>query len=444
MQGSAASTTYTWLATTCLMWHSKRMEIQRTITILLPDDSDLRATLVEFCSVQNAVSEVTFNGGKPLRAVELQRAVYAQVKGTLSSQMTITALRLVAGAYASAKRNYSRRVRAEATRKVHFEAKGWTYQPRHIKPVGVCQFERPAALFLVGERGRDADFRADGTLSVWTVAGRKRIGYTVPLALRPLFESAKEIDSVTVIERKGRLYGRVALTLDVPDPKGITPVGIDLNETNAVVAVDADGREFFQSGKATKVRNYRTMQATKRVQRKLAAKKAEGADTHGVRRVLKRLSGRRRRRTEDFARVTAKRLVAWAPADAVLVFEDLQIDQPYRDLTRGVALRRRLSRWQYGAIRAAMTNKAQVASVALAFVNPAYTSQNCSRCGLRGKRRRHTFTCPSCGHTQHADVNAATNIRNRYVQFRLDGAPSTVPEALPRGEGKLLPSSSGR
>ena len=108
------------------------------------------------------------------------------------------------------------------------------------------------------------------------------------------------------------------------NPAGIVPVGIDLNETNAVVAVDADGREFFQTGKATKVRNQRTMQTTKRVQRKLATKKAEGADTHGVRRVLKRLSGRRKRRTQDFAGVTAKRLIEWAPADAVLVFEDLR------------------------------------------------------------------------------------------------------------------------
>ena len=92
-----------------------------------------------------------------------------------------------------------------------------------IKPVGVCRFDRPVALFLVGERGRDADFRADGTLSIWTVAGRKHISYIVPTALRPLFESAKEIDSVTVIERKGKFYGRVALTLDAPEPKGSCP-----------------------------------------------------------------------------------------------------------------------------------------------------------------------------------------------------------------------------
>jgi IS605 OrfB family transposase len=416
------------------------MEIQRAITILLPDDADLRATVTAFCSIQNAVSEVAFNGGKPLRAVELQRVVSERVKGTLSSHMTITALRLVAGAYASAKRTHARRVQAEARRKAHCEAKGWTYKSRHIKPVGVCAFTSPVALFLVGERGRDADFRADGTLSIWTLAGRKHINYRIPPALRPLFDCAQELDSVTVIERKGRRYGRVTLTLEVREPHGVVPVGIDLNETNAVVAVDADGHEFFASGKATKVRNARTTQTTKRVQRTLATKKAEGKDTHGLRRVLKRLSGRRRRRTRDFACVVAKRLIEWAPADAVLVFEDLQIGQPYRELTRGLALRRRSSRWQHGAIGAALANKAQLAGLAIAHVNPAYTSQNCSLCGLRGKRRRHVFTCPSCGHTAHADVNAAVNIRHRYVQFRLDGALSTAPEALPQGEGKLAPN----
>ncbi|HEV2460747.1 MAG TPA: transposase [Ktedonobacterales bacterium] len=418
------------------------MQTQRTVTISLSNDADVRATLDTFRSVQNAVSETAFNDGKPLRAVELQRAIYEQVKGRLSSQMTITALRVVAGAYASAKRNYARRVRAEAMRKTRYEAKGWQYRPRAIKPVGLCRFECPMALFLVGNRGRDADFRTDGTLSIWTVAGRKRIRYTVPPALRPLFDTAQEIDSVTVIARKGRLYGRVALTMEAPEPKGIMPVGVDLNETNALVAVDADGREFFQSGKATKVRNYRTMQATKRVQRKLATKKAEETDTHGVRRVLKRLSGRRRRRTADFARVTAKRLVAWAPADAVLVFEDLHLMQPACGLTPGRALRRRLALWQHGAIRAAIDNKAQLAGIVIAVVNPAYTSQQCSRCGLLGVRKRHCFRCPHCGHAQHADVNAAINIRVRYVQSRLDGAPSVAPEALPRGEGKL-PLESG-
>jgi hypothetical protein len=108
----------------------------------------------------------------------------------------------------------------------------------------------------------------------------------------------------------------VALTLEAPAPTGVVPVGIDLNETNAVVAVDADRRELFMSGKATKVRNQSTMQTTKREQRKVATTKAKGKDTHSVRRVLKRLAGRRKRRTAVFARVAAKQLVQCAPADA--------------------------------------------------------------------------------------------------------------------------------
>jgi len=405
------------------------MDIQRTITIKLPDDADLRATLSAFRDVQNAVTGDAFNGGALVGAVDLQRQVYGRVKGTLNSQMTITALRLVVGAYASVARNRTRRLKAEQRRKKRFLAKGWTYKPCTIKPMGVCRFERMAAMFLVGVRGRDADFRKDGTLAIWTVAGRKRLPYTIIPDHKSLFDAATEINAVTVIERGGHLYGRVALTLDAPEPKGVEPVGIDLNETNALVAVDADGRELFISGLATKVRNRRTMQATRCVQKKVVAKKAEGKSGRSAQRVLKRLSGRRSRRTHDFARVTAKTLVAWVPKDAVLVFEDVQMQQPEKGVTGGVALRRRLSLWQHDAIRQATISKAEMAGTAIAYVNPAYTSKNCSRCGLRGVRTRHRFRCPHCGQVMHADVNAAINIRNRFVQSRLDGPPSVGPVA---------------
>jgi putative transposase len=398
---------------------SLSVRIQRTITILLADDADLRQTLSACQELQRTLSPICYNQGTPLGALALQRVAYHVVKGKVSAQMTCSAIRLVSAAYVAARSNGKPATRPFA-------------------------FRRKRALFLVGQRGRDADFRQDGTLSIWTVAGRKRIPYTVPAAVhQKTLSRAVEIDSLTLIERKGQLQGRVTVTLEAPDPKGVLPVGIDLNETNAVVAVDASGRELFISGRSVKIANQRTRKTRTRLQKKLAARKAETRDTRSVRRALKRLGRKQRNRNRDFARKTAKELVTWVPENAVLVFEELNLPQPEKRQTRGKALRRRLSEWQRLRIREAATCKAQEWGILVAAVDPAYTSQCCSRCGLKGSRRRHRFCCPHCGLELHADVNAAINIRNRYTALRCRGHPSVCLEALGKPLGKPLPFRGG-
>jgi putative transposase len=52
----------------------------------------------------------------------------------------------------------------------------------------------------------------------------------------------------------------------------------------------------------------------------------------------------------------------------------------------------------------------------LRLVQPAFTSQTCSACGLRDPESRpgcgRMFACTTCGHVEHADLNAARNIHN--------------------------------
>ncbi|MDE4909564.1 MULTISPECIES: zinc ribbon domain-containing protein [unclassified Methylobacterium] len=48
-----------------------------------------------------------------------------------------------------------------------------------------------------------------------------------------------------------------------------------------------------------------------------------------------------------------------------------------------------------------------------------FTSQTCAACGVvdAGSRDRESqarFNCISCGHTDHADINAAINIKRRW------------------------------
>src|SRR5260221_6155611 len=362
-----------------------RMDIKRSVTILLPDDSDLRATVAAFQGVQHSLAEAAYNGGKPLSAISLHHAMYSQVAGTLNSQMTCSAIRLTAGAYASAASN------------------GHDID----RPLA---FRRARALFLTGKRGRDADFRADGTLSIWTVAGRKRLSYTVPNAFKATLAAAQEIDSLSVIERDGRLLGRVTLTLEAPDPQGVHPVGVDLNETNAVVAVEPDGKTLFVGGKAVKVANKRTYKTRKRVQQQQqqqqqqqATRKAEHTDTRSVRRVLKRLGHKRCNRTRTFAQTAAKQLVAFAPRQAVLVFAALSVPQPRNGTMGSKTSRRRLSVWQRQLIRQWAESKAQEAGMLGAEVTPRHTSQKSSRWRRGGVLKRHSFTCPHDGDRAKAE-----------------------------------------
>lgn len=60
----------------------------------------------------------------------------------------------------------------------------------------------------------------------------------------------------------------------------------------------------------------------------------------------------------------------------------------------------------------------------LLLVNPAYTSQQCSRCGHTTRENRESqavFHCHQCGHTMNADTNAAINILRKGRQQLISG-----------------------
>jgi transposase len=53
--------------------------------------------------------------------------------------------------------------------------------------------------------------------------------------------------------------------------------------------------------------------------------------------------------------------------------------------------------------------KAESLGLSVKYVNPAYSSQECSLCGCLGVRQRHLFKC-SCGNQQHSDLNASRTL----------------------------------
>ena len=130
----------------------------------------------------------------------------------------------------------------------------------------------------------------------------------------------------------------------------------------------------------------------------------------------------------DFHHKTARALVA---SYDLLVVENLAIanmrppcqtsspdlDDPARSCAMGPAaktgLNRSISDAAWGQFVSILRAKAEDAGRTWIEVGPKHTSDRCEKCGYAAGENRVTqaaFTCQACGHTAHADEQAARNI----------------------------------
>jgi putative transposase len=93
---------------------------------------------------------------------------------------------------------------------------------------------------------------------------------------------------------------------------------------------------------------------------------------------------------------------------------------PVKSMTRSGRGKRGLNRsileQGWSAFESTLTYKLEERGGTLVKVNPAFTSQECSTCGVIDKASRESqarFACRSCGFAIHADTNAAVNILRR-------------------------------
>ena len=80
-----------------------------------------------------------------------------------------------------------------------------------------------------------------------------------------------------------------------------------------------------------------------------------------------------------------------------------------------------LRNWSYYQLQQYIEYKAEREGIQVRYIEPAYTSQTCSRCGHIDKENRQTqekFICTKCGFELNADHNAAINIArsNKFVK----------------------------
>ncbi|WEB43415.1 transposase [Streptomyces yunnanensis] len=257
----------------------------------------------------------------------------------------------------------------------------------------------------------------------WGQAKLPKLGWVRFRWSRPL---GGEIRSATV-SRKGRHWFVSFLVddgLKTPERHAIpgTAVGIDRGVKAAAVTSDGDfhDRPFITDGETKRYR---------RLRQRLARAQKGSRNRRKTLDAMNQITGRVTDRRGDFCAQTATRIVT---KNALVVLEDLRIknmsasasgtiEAPGSRVAQKRGLNRAILDKGWHRLELTLTSAARYTGTRVVKVNPAYTSQRCSACGFVAENNRESqavFRCKAagCGHTAHADVNAAITIKHAAGQ----------------------------
>jgi putative transposase len=238
-------------------------------------------------------------------------------------------------------------------------------------------------------------------------------------AIRVVLHRALEGKPKTLCVRRsstGKWYVTIACEWEptrlplVPDPVGID-VGLASFATFSTGEVIETPR-FFQAEE----------KALAKAQRRLA-KEVKGTPRRRKRRkVVARIHERTRFRRRDFTHQKSRRIVN---RFQVILVEDLSVNR----MVHNHCLAKSISDAAWAEFASMIRVKAEWAGRSFVAVNPAYTSQDCSRCGHRQKMplAERTYRCPCCALELDRDLNAALNILRLGLQALGLGSREATP-----------------
>lgn len=242
------------------------------------------------------------------------------------------------------------------------------------------------------------------------VRNRTVMSVRVPAYYEQYLTPKWEQESADLIYRQGTFWLHLVVSAHiVPVEATGETVGVDVGMSR--LAVTSQPRFF--GNKQVKETNNRYF----RLRRDLQSKGTRSAKRH-----LKKLSGRIARFQKNANHVVAKQLVSSVNAGDTLVMENLT-DIRERTIQRREKRqqRREHANWSFAQLQSFVAYKAAWKGVTVAFIDPRYTSQGCSKCGFVSRANRKSqseFSCTRCEYKNNADYNAALNIRTKHLASR--------------------------
>ena len=143
------------------------------------------------------------------------------------------------------------------------------------------------------------------------------------------------------------------------------------------------------------------------IDQKQLAKAQRNEKRKAIQKIHKRIFNRR----QNFAHTESAKLIKNYD---ILCIEDLSVNK----MLAKRWCSKQISDVAWADFLSKLTYKAENAGKKVVKVNPAYTSQTCSKCHTitNHKLSQDTFSCPNCGYADNRDLNAAQNILRLGLQ----------------------------
>jgi len=188
-----------------------------------------------------------------------------------------------------------------------------------------------------------------------------------------------------------------------------------LRKSKSSVGIDVGLENFATLSNGECIKNPRFFctdeKALAKAQRKLSRIEKGTPERKLVKKVVSRIYERIANRRLNFAHQESRKLVN---RFGILCVEDLKINQ----MVHNHCFSKSILDAAWSQFAQFLAYKAENAGRQLVWVNPAYTSQDCSRCGHREVKglSERLHQCPCCGFTTTRDHNAALNILRLGLQ----------------------------
>jgi len=142
----------------------------------------------------------------------------------------------------------------------------------------------------------------------------------------------------------------------------------------------------------------------------------------GKTRLLKKLHRKQRRRMSYENHRATRAVVDYAATHRrTVVMEKLENVRSQDSKIRGYSEK---NQWAFAQFGSMLRYKCALRGIPLIEVDPAYTSQTCSRCGSIHRSNGKQFICLTCGHNDHRDANSGFAIAQRGLKILSDGSSS--------------------